>query len=196
MPALSGRLLLRPWFVANGLWMTHFPSRRRRTLWPEMKNNPVSFRRRRRDFFSFCLRHIQHLNTSRRNLHFMIVVELVPYIERQFTRNRLGDEIFDVGQSAFRVRRLEHKALQNLRRNPFAVVMVRAMNGFVLELMGGHDMDGKPIAGPTFLSSAKAEAAVKRTRPSAPIAPSLLNITTSFQRDYGWILGREAAPLE
>ena len=84
--------------MPHRLRMADFSCWRRSPLRPEMKNDAVCLGSCRGHFLRLIFRHIQHLYTPGRNFHLMVMVELVPDVERQFARNGLGDKIFDVRQ--------------------------------------------------------------------------------------------------
>jgi hypothetical protein len=68
-----------------------------------MKNDAVCLGGCRGHFLCLIFRHIQHLHTAGRDLYFMVMIELIPDVERQFARNRLGDEVFDVREDGVRI---------------------------------------------------------------------------------------------
>ena len=75
-----------------------------RALWllgPKMEDNSIGVRRERCNFLCLCFRHIQHLYTTSRNLDLMVVIVLVPGLERHMgTCNGLCHEVFNVRQQA------------------------------------------------------------------------------------------------
>ena len=96
--------LIRPKLVTDRLWMSYLASRSLRPFWPEMEDDAVGLRCNGRDFFGRRLWHIKDLDPARRNLHFVIMVVLVPCFQWNIrTRNRLCDKMLDVRQEGIRI---------------------------------------------------------------------------------------------
>ena len=90
--------------VANRLRVPHLTIRRLRPVRPEVENDPICLSRNRCDFLRLRLGHVENLNPPRRDLYLMIMVILIPCLQRDMSSgNRLSDEIFDVRQQCVRI---------------------------------------------------------------------------------------------
>ena len=71
----------------------------------------------------------------------LYMIILIPGVERQFPCDGFGNEVFDVGQAGIRLGRFKKQALEHLRRNRLAVMMIGAVHRPIFEFVGSHDMD-------------------------------------------------------
>src|SRR6267143_3087678 len=145
MPAvllLCAVLLGRQFFVAHGLRMPDSP------VWsftvvgqPEVKDDAVGLGGGLGNFLGFLGRTVQNLHPASGNLDRVVVVELIPGLQRDIgPRDVLGNEVFHLFEQGIRFRGFIDQAFEHVTRYGFAVVMVGAHH-FAIHLVGSQDMN-------------------------------------------------------
>lgn len=82
------------------------------SIGPEMENDFVGLSRNSGDFLSLVFRQIQNLDPARGNIDLMVMIKLVPGLQRYLlTRDSLGNEIFDVSEPRVGIGRFKQQVL-------------------------------------------------------------------------------------